>query len=261
MQSIQEMLGVSRSVILSFVKEGFVSPKRGPRNSFRFGFQDVVLLRTAQTLRGAGMSAGRVAKALKRLKARLPAAVPLAGLRITAVGDDIAVREAGQEVALESGQILLDFDVTPAGAVLSFPNRIVEPDVSSWIAKALALEGSDPRGAMFAYREAINLDPQNIAAQLGLGALLHEARQFDDALGVYDAALLETPNDAELHYNRAIVLEDLGRVDDALRAYEDSIRIDPDFADAHWNVARLYEGKGVVQQALRHFNAFRKLSR
>jgi tetratricopeptide (TPR) repeat protein len=255
------MLGVSRSVILSFVKEGFVSPMRGPRNSFRFGFQDVVLLRTAQTLRGAGMSAGRVAKALKRLKARLPATVPLAGLRITAVGDDIAVREAGQEVALESGQILLDFDVTPAGAVLSFPNRIVGPDASSWIAKALALEGSDPRGAMSAYSEAINLDPQNIAAQLGLGALLHEARQFDEALAVYDEALFEAPNDAELHYNRAIVLEDLGRVDDALRAYEDSIRIDPDFADAHWNVARLYEGKGVVQQALRHFNAFRRLSR
>ena len=49
-RSIQEMLGLSRGVISSLIAAGFVAPTRGPRNEYRFTFQDVVLLRTAVEL-------------------------------------------------------------------------------------------------------------------------------------------------------------------------------------------------------------------
>jgi len=263
LQSIVEMLGMSREVVMGFVKAGFVVPTRGPRNSYRFDFQDVVLLRTAQSLRAADIPARRIHRSLKRLRAQLPPTVPLTGLRITAVGDDIAVREAGREVALESGQFLLDFDVASGpGAVLRFPEHAPRtPDAAAWITKAESLAATDGAGAAVAWREALTLDPTRADAWLGLGALLHDTRAYVEALALYDAALVRLPEHAELHYNRAIVLEDLDRPADALQAYADCIRLAPDFADAHWNAARLYEQRGAEQQALKHFSAFRRLQR
>lgn len=263
LQGITEMLGISREVVMGFVKAGFVVPTRGPRNAYRFDFQDVVLLRTAQSLRAADIPARRIHRSLKRLRALLPPTAPLTGLRITAIGDDIAVRAAGKDVALESGQFLLDFDVSSGpGAVLFLPDHQPrERDAAHWIAKAEALAPTDRPAAIAAWREAVALDPICTDAWLGLGALLHDDRAFAESLAVYDAALVHLPGRADLHYNRAIVLEDLDRPADAVRAYENCLRVAPDFADAHWNAARLYEQGGSDQQALKHFNAFRRLQR
>ena len=88
LRSIQQMLGISRGVIAGLVAAGFVSPQRGPRNEYRFTFQDVVLLRTAHGLQSAQIPPRRILSSLRRLKERLPEALPLTGLRITAVGKD-----------------------------------------------------------------------------------------------------------------------------------------------------------------------------
>jgi tetratricopeptide (TPR) repeat protein len=261
LRAIQDMLGLSRRAVLGLVEAGFVKPDRGPRNAYRFRFQDVVLLRTAQALRDARIPTRRIVRALKSLRERLPATAPLTGLRITAVGDDVAVREGGQDVALESGQWLFDFDVAPRGEVLAFPDRSTPNDVAALVGKAQALESSDPAAAVATYQAAIAARADDPDAYLGFGALLYEWRRFDEALAVYDAALAVLPEAAELHYNRAIVLEDLGRDEDALAAYERALRLDETFADAHWNAARLYEQRDRVKDALRHFSAYRRLHR
>ena len=230
LQGLQDMLGVSRGAVLGFIKAGFVTPTRGPRNTYRFGFQDVVLLRTAQTLRNANISSTRVRKSLQRLRSLLPAEMPLSGLRITALGDDIAVRENGQAVAAESGQLLFDFEVAvTGGSVLSF------------------------RGAA--------TPPSTVMDFLEEGARLVDRGEHDRALAVYEEGLVAHPSDPALLFNRAVVLEDLERTDDAIKAYQRCIEFEPDYADAHWNLARLYEVRGIETLALRHFSAYRRLSR
>ncbi len=232
LRGIQDMLGLSRRAILAFVAAGFVTPTRGPRNTYRFSFQDVVLLRTAQSLRAADIPTRRVLRSLKRLRDQLPASLPLTGLRIAAIGDDVVLREGGQSIAVESGQLLFDFSVARIGDVLTFPGpaALASPELTADDA-------------------------------LELGATLHEAGAFDDALAAYEHGLAHRPDHADLLYNRAIVLEDLDRIDEALAAYAACLRVAPDFADAHWNLARLYEQCGIAQQALRHFSAFRRLQR
>jgi tetratricopeptide (TPR) repeat protein len=266
LRGIQQMLGLSRDAVLGFVEAGFVAPTRGPRNAYRFAFQDVVLLRTAQTLRAAHIPTRRILRALRRLRDALPPAAPLTGLRITAIGDDVAVREAGQDVALESGQLLFDFQVAAVGDVLTFGPR----------AQTRAAAGSEPDGptgagepgdaesaesAEDACRRAIARRPDDPDAYLALGGLLYEQGRFAEALAVYDRALVAANEAPEVHYNRGIVLEDLGRFDDALDAYRSALRLDEAFADAHWNAARLYEQQAMPREALRHFNAYRRLRR
>ncbi|MEO7335142.1 MAG: hypothetical protein ABIV63_01055, partial [Caldimonas sp.] len=118
LRRVQAMLGLSRRIVAGLIAEGFVAPSRGRRNEFRFTFQDLMLLRTAHALRSADIAPRKILRSLARLKATLPRELPLTGLRITAIGADLAVRDRSGRLQADSGQLLIDFDVAPvAGSV------------------------------------------------------------------------------------------------------------------------------------------------
>jgi tetratricopeptide (TPR) repeat protein len=266
LRRIEDMLGLGRGVILGLIEAGFVVPQRGARNEYRFTFQDVVLLRTAYQLRAANIPARRVLRSLRELKARLPEDLPLSGLRITAVGNEVAVREGAQSWQAETGQMLIDFEVAPAatGSVAFLEHARFEgdgddDDATAWFERGDALEAEDPAAAERAYRRALELQPGHLHAALNLGVMLAAAERFDEALAVYDATLPHHSDQPLLHFNRAIALEDDGRPFDALEAYAACLKLDPAFADAHYNAARLHEQLGQAMQALRHFSAYRRL--
>jgi tetratricopeptide (TPR) repeat protein len=282
-RGIQEMLGLSRGVITGLIASGFVAPGRGPRNEYRFTFQDVVLLRTAVELQAAHIPPRKILSALKKLRSTLPDALPLTGLRITAVGNDVTVRDGRSQWHADSGQMVMDFEVAPdRGTVALFqrpaPIASITPkplaakkerarpfaaplrdDVAAVFSRGEALEASDPGAAEAAYRKVLALDPDHADAYLNLGALLCESRRCAEAVALYDEALRRRPDEALLHFNRAIALEDQGRTDEALVAYHASLRLAPDLADAHYNAARLHEQLGDAKQAVRHFSAYRRL--
>jgi tetratricopeptide (TPR) repeat protein len=276
LKSVREMLGLSAGTLSRLIDAGFVTPARGPRNEYRFSFQDVVLLRTADQLLANKIPPRKVVKALTQLRRQLPSEAPLTGLRISAVGSDVAVRQGDLQWDAESQQLLMDFEVAPSGnaGAVTFITRPTpkaglvspqgegpSPHAEVELARAEALERSDPAAAEAAYRSVIRHAPERIDAYLNLGALLYEAGRLVDALAAYDQGLAKAPREARLHYNRALALEDLGRANDALAAYEACIALADDFADAHFNAARLYEQLGRNQLALRHFSAYRRLSR
>jgi tetratricopeptide (TPR) repeat protein len=267
-RSIQEMLGLSRGVIAGLIASGFVAPSRGKRNEYRFTFREVVLLRTAVELQAAQIPARKILASLRKLRATLPAELPLSGLRISAVGNDVTVREGRSQWQADTGQLVMDFELAPAsGSNVAFlqraPARAVAPpaDAAAWFRRAEALEGNDRRGAEAAYRRVLEIDPMHADAYLNLGALLCESRRCDEAVALYDEALRLKPHEALLHFNRAIALEDRGDAAAALASYHASLRLAPDLADAHYNAARLHQQLGDAKQAVRHFNAYRRLQR
>jgi tetratricopeptide (TPR) repeat protein len=266
-RGIQEMLGLSRGVVAGLIAAGFVTPSRGRRNEYRFTFRDVVVLRTAVDLQAAKIPPRRILAALRKLRATLPAELPLSGLRISAVGNDVTVREGRSQWHAESGQMVMDFEVQPSSGNVSFLQRAPAraapppPDAEAWFRRAEALEASDRRAAESAYRRVLEIDPAHAEAYLNLGALLCESGRPDEALGLYDEALRAKPHEPLLHYNRAIALEDTGNAAAALASYHAALRLAPDLADAHYNAARLHQQLGDAKQALRHFNAYRRLQR
>lgn len=266
-RSIQEMLGLSRGVVAGLIAAGFVTPSRGKRNEYRFTFRDIVLLRTAVELQAAKIPARRILASLRRLRATLPAELPFSGLRITAVGNDVTVREGRSQWQADTGQLVMDFELAPVAGNVAFlqraPARAVAPpaDAAAWFRRAEAFEASDRKAAEAAYRRVVEIDPMHADAYLNLGALLCENHRFDEAVALYDEALRRKPHEALLHFNRAIALEDRGDAAAALASYHASLRLAPDLADAHYNAARLHQQLGNAKQAVRHFNAYRRLQR
>jgi tetratricopeptide (TPR) repeat protein len=263
LSGIQSMLGLSRAVITGLIAAGFVTPSRGKRREYRFSFQDVVLLRTAHSLQAAHIPPRKILRSLRRLRATLPTELPLTGLRIAAVGSDIAVREGDTQWEAESGQLLFDFEVKPAqGSVSLFGPQAVkgQRDARSWFERGVELEAKEsPAEAERAYREAIRMAPHEVDPYLNLGVLLCESGRAGEAVELCRHGLQHRPDEALLHFNLAVALEDAGHMEEALAAYQACMRLAPTMADAHYNAARLHEQLGDTAKAIRHYNEYRRL--
>jgi tetratricopeptide (TPR) repeat protein len=261
LRRVQAMLGLSRSVVAGLIAEGFVSPARGKRGEWRFGFQDLMLLRTAFALQQSKIPPRRILRSLARLKAELPAELPLTGLRISAIGADVAVRSPQGQWQAASGQLLMDFDVVaaPVAGSVAFLER--GDDAQAWFDRGVGAERGAPAEAEAAYLKALALAPDFEAAALNLGAMWAEAGRHAELLALCDRALAHVPASALLHFNRAVALDHLERAPQAMASYERSLALDPTLADAHYNLGRLREQLGDARGALRHFSAYRRLQR
>ena len=229
-REVQKLLRLPRSTIRTLVAAGFVSPARGPRNAWRFSFQDLIVLRTAQALAAANVPARRIARSMKELRRHLPQSMPLSGLSIAAEADRVVVREGSQRWQADSGQYLLAFEGSPADGSLTVLERPAPP--------------TEP-----------------LDAYIERGCALQEAGQLAEAERAYREGLEACGEDAVLLYNLGIVLEDLERRSDALAMYERALSADPAFADCHYNLALLYEALGKPQYAIRHMAQYRRLTK
>jgi tetratricopeptide (TPR) repeat protein len=260
-RDVEKLLGLPRSTIRALIAAGFVSPARGPRNAWRFSFQDLIVLRTAQTLATANVSHRRITKSLKELRRHLPETMPLSGLRIGAVADRVVVKEFGGHWQAESGQYLLAFEGDPVAGSLSVIERTpaLSARTDDWYDQAVALERDDIEAAVRAYRKAIAADPSHLDARINLGRLLHEAGRLVQAEQVYRDAIEACGSDPLLSFNLAVLLDDLDRKPEAADAYEAALRADPGMADAHFNLALLYEQLDKPKEAIRHMSQYRRL--
>ena len=263
LREVGKLLGLSRSIVSKLIDAGFVAPARGRRREYRFSFHDLVLLRAAQGLAEAKIPSARILRSLRRLRAQLPAQIPLSGLRIGAVGDTVVVSEGEGDWQAEDGQYVFRFQVENAGGQLAFLDAPQEQRVASqvdWFERGLALESSDVEQSCAAYRKAIVDDTAEPAAYINLGRLLHEHRRLREAEAVYRDGVAKSGADGTLLFNLAVLLEDLGRPEEAAATYRAALAAAPDLADAHYNLARLCDAGGLQQEALRHWSAFRKLT-
>lgn len=265
LRGVAQLLGLSRHAVSKLIELGFVAPVKTPAGTWQFSFQDVVLLRSAHELRAARIPTRQILRSLRQLKARLPAEMPLAGLRIKAEGARVTVRSSDAQWEPDTGQLLLDLSIEPGAGSVSFlfarQDRSAgsTPDPDALFERAEALEATAPADAESLYRQILAHDPAHAHAYLNLGFMLCEAGRCAEAAALYDAGLRHCGDDPLMHYNHAVALEGAGRVGDALASYEKALQLQPDLADAHQNAALLYAELGHKQLAIRHFSAFRRL--
>jgi tetratricopeptide (TPR) repeat protein len=263
-REVARLLGLSPTQVRSQARAGFLSPERGPRNDYRFSFQDLVLLRTARELARAQVRPGKIRNALRDLARQLPPDRSLSGIRITADGRAVLVHDGPHAWNPESGQLHIEFAGVEAsdGGGPERPLAVTThgPSANDWFHEALRLETVDPNEANHAYGTALSLDPTFWDAHVNLGRLLQLAGRTLEAIEHYRAALRGGTDDPTAAFNLGTALEERGDWEQALAAYREALRLDPEFGDAHFNLARLYEQLGRRTAALQHLKRYRFLN-
>jgi len=266
-KDLKRLFGIPASQVRSLIRAGHIRPlKKAGRLSY--SFQDLIVLRTAGSLRAAKIPAHKINRTLQQIRASLPGELPLCGLSIVAVGDSIVVREGQTLRESDTGQYALALEVIDKeGDLLVIDKRpgaarpadALEPangSADDHFARGFVLEETDANAAQAAYKACLAADRHHLEARLNLGRLLHLGGRLREAEQVYRAADAMEPL---LSFNLAVLLEDLERESEAMMAYRNALALDPGFADAHFNLARLQERAGNSKDALRHLLAYRRL--
>src|ERR1700692_1008335 len=124
-KDLERLFGLPASAVRSLTRAGHVSPvKRGGR--LHYSFQDLLMLRTAGALRSANISAQRINRTLRTLRANLPG-TESNRRSITALGNQIAVREGKLIWESDSGQYVLALDIGEVKGGLHVISREVHP--------------------------------------------------------------------------------------------------------------------------------------
>jgi tetratricopeptide (TPR) repeat protein len=265
--SVQEaarLSGADPRQLRRWDRSGLLCAGHRINDRLRYDFRDLIAIRTAVGLLGAGARTAQVRQALEALRARLPEVeAPLAQLRVVSDNGHVVVQVDGALMEPVSGQILLDLPIEealgPTGGEVIVDARLerratsqrVEPDADEWFERALEseAEGSATDEVERCYRKALEIDDAHAGALLNLGNLTYSSGRLAESRDLYRRAVAAAPGYAEAHYNLANVLDDLGAPDAAISHYESALELAPSFKAAYFNLALVCEKVGDRDRA------------
>lgn len=257
LKRVQDMLGLSRGVVTGLMAAGFVTPSRGARNEYRFTLQDLMLLRTAHGLQSAKIAPRKILRALARLRASLPAELPLTGLRISAVDRRVVVRDPVGPRDADSGQRLIDFEVMPQpGGSVAF----LSPQHAATAISPASLADARPAGGRTAGNEGGRSGRSNDTGSpaptddnpdtwFRLGERL-ESADVRSAESAYRRAVALQPGHAHACLNLGALLCEASRCEEAVALYERALQHGASHALLHFNHAIALEDQGRSRDAL-----------
>ena len=181
-KDVERVLGMRRSALRLLVQDGLVTPARGPGRQYRFSFQDLTRLRSAQALLRANVSPRRVAFTL-----------PL--------------RDEHGLLRTPSGQYVLELAFAPTASIETLGAADLLPIL-------------EPEAATHEDSYAVEEHEPDDIARLEWGRQLRKEGLVDAAEAVYRGGLREGSGPPELLMALGELLEQTGRELEAIDCYK-----------------------------------------
>lgn len=108
-------------------------------------------------------------------------------------------------------------------------------------------QAGDKPGAIGALRDAVELDPNNVQALIGLGGVYYDQGLFAEAVTSYKQALAFDPSSAEARFGLGNVYLKQQDPAAAITQYQTALDLKPDFPEAQHNLAIAYFNLGLSQ--------------
>lgn len=255
------LFGLAESRLRYWIQAGFLRPSVRQGGRFYYTFADLVGIKAAVELLGAGVPMVRVRRALDGLRGSLPQRVaPTSRLRVLSDGDTLVVVEDGTAYEPHSGQLVMSFAVSSLGGHVarlgsvrddhtpvpaapadeSGPIPTADGSVATAIPQAPSpgWDATEPNRAPSAYQHFL----AGCRAEDGGDLVLAEK--------CYWRALELEPSLAAAHTNLGNLAHRRGSVDDARRSYQRALDLDPDQPEARFNLANLLDEMGETDLAL-----------
>jgi len=259
--------GITPARLRYWERNALVRPSAGEADAPAFGFRDLVCIKAILVLLDHGVPLRRIRRTVEAVRERIPELdQPVAQLRVWIDGSDRVVVRYGEALYEPSGQMVIDFALSPARpddvAPLRKPDVAdTEPDPETaleWFERGCRLDARPETfdQAADAYRRALAADPDFADAHCNLGAIHHQRDQRDAARACYEEALRCDALHVEANLNLAGILEEENRCEAALSHYKAALRADPLRTDAHLATALLYEKLGLRRRAREHWRRY-----
>ncbi len=117
---------------------------------------------------------------------------------------------------------------------------------------AQLLEHADQDGgAEVHYRKALDLEPNNLDAQLGYARLLARTGREEEAAAWFEKSCQEYPQNATAHNDLGLCYAQCGRKEDALEPLWQAVELQPDRVLYRNNIAHILLELGRREEALR----------
>ena len=134
------------------------------------------------------------------------------------------------------------------GRLLALP-----PSSASYrLAATIEDVAGDPREAAMAWRNAAELEPENISLRVGLLRSLSAAGHHEESIRVAEDLLRRQPGSAEGRFYHGDALLELGRVEEAIPRLEDAVRLSDGEARMRESLATAYLRAGRGAEAIPH---------
>jgi len=259
--------GITPARLRYWERNALVRPSAGQADAPAFGFRDLVCIKAILVLLDHGVPLRRIRRTVEAVRERIPELdQPVAQLRVWIDGSERVVVRYGDALYEPSGQMVIDFTLSPACSDDVAPLRrpdlpAAEPDPETaleWFERGCRLDARPESfdEAADAYRRALAADPDFADAHCNLGAIHHQRDQRDAARACYEEALRRDALHVEANLNLAGMLEEENRCEAALSHYKAALRADPLRTDAHLATALLYEKLGVHRRAREHWRRY-----
>lgn len=146
------------------------------------------------------------------------------------------------EARLLIGSLMLLMDDGP-GAIKELERALQLnpklPTLHAWYGRALMRMG-DSEKAKAAYKSELADNPNDFDANLFMGTLLRQDKQFEESLRYLSRAAQLRPREQYAHYHLSAVLAALGKTDEARPLLEGVVKEYPDFVEARVLLASVY---------------------
>ena len=259
--------GITPARLRYWERNALVRPSAGDADAPAFGFRDLVCIKAILVLLDHGVPLRRIRRTVEAVRERIPELdQPVAQLRVWIDGSERVVVRYGDALYEPSGQMVIDFALSPAHSDDVAPLRppgvaAAEPDPETaleWFERGCRLDARPETfdEAADAYRRALAADPDFADAHCNLGAIHHQRDQRDAARACYEETLRCDASHVEANLNLAGILEEENRCEAALSHYKVALRADPLRTDAHLATALLYEKLGVHRRAREHWRRY-----
>ncbi len=128
------------------------------------------------------------------------------------------------------------------------------PAILQQLQKGVAChQAGDFSGAEDAYRQVLQLEPDNPDALHLLGLLAHQSGRHQPAADLMDRAIRANPANPHFYNNCGEAYRAQGKYDAALARYRKALALDRDYPEAHNNLGVTLEHQGKVDQAVAHY--------
>ncbi len=129
--------------------------------------------------------------------------------------------------------------------------QLDEEFIAAWGNMGTALKNvGSPQEALAAAQKVLELEPNNPDALINLGGIYKDLGNLDQALASTLKSLELNPDNVTAHINLGGIYKDLGNLDQALASTLKSLELNPNNPDTHMNLGGIYKDLGNLDQAL-----------